>query len=79
MNAVGIAAATESTVWSFLIAPPLVEELLEVLRLHGEDDEARAGDGLRVRERRVDAVRSLSSAARSARRAVGDQVGRHRS
>ena len=55
--AVGIAAATESTVCSGVSSgADLAEQRLDVLRLHGEHDEPGARDRLGVRERRLDAV-----------------------
>ena len=57
MRAVGIAAATESTVCSGVIErADLAEERLDVLGLDGDDDERGAGRRLVVRERRLDAV-----------------------
>ena len=57
MVEVGMAAATESKVCLAVNAGPISDEQpLEVLRLHCEDDEPGAGDGIGVRERRLDAV-----------------------
>ena len=57
MCAVGIAAATESTVCSgHEQAADLGEQRVDVLRLHRDDDDLRAGDRVRVGGRRLDAV-----------------------
>ena len=57
MRLVGIAAAIVITVCSFVErAPHVRQERLDVLRLHGDDDDAGARGGVDVRERRLDAV-----------------------
>ena len=75
--AVGIAAATESTVCSGdEQAADLAEQHVDVLRLDGDHDERRAGDGLGVRERRADAV-SLGELRRALLAAAArDDLGR---
>ena len=70
MAPVGIAAATERTVCSASTTRESRRAAVEILRLDGDDDEARAAHGLGVVGRHLDAVTLANSSARSSRRAV---------